>query len=314
MVLSETSRGTQVLPALRGLRLVYRGHIMHPTITSFNVPPNTSVFTIDVEDWFHIMDLPAAPSIDQWQKLPSLVERNFYTLLDLLDRRNVKGTCFFLGWSAERSPQMVREAVARGHEVASHGYGHDLVYDMSPAEFLLDLRHAKSLLEDLAGRSVEGYRAPGFSVTAATPWFFEKLAESGHRYSSSVFPAARQHGGMSGFATGPCAIQTLHGPICEFPISVAQIALGKQLWFFGGGYLRLFPYGLVRRMAAQVLAEERPLVFYIHPREIDPTHPRLAMPLVRRLKSYIGLRSTKGKLDRILSEFSFKTFSELVQR
>lgn len=290
------------------------GHedVMFPACRSLPVPRNTCVFSIDVEDWFHIMDLPTAPRIDQWHTLPSLVEKNFIALLGMLDARGVRGTCFFLGWVAERNPGMVREAMARGHEVASHGYAHDLIYEMSPKAFLGDVRRAKSVLEDITGKAVDGYRAPGFSVTEEIPWFFEKLVEAGYRYSSSVFPASRQHGGLSKFAAAPCVVDTPRGSILEFPIPVATV-FGRQMCFFGGGYLRLFPYGLIKRMGRQVLAEGRPLVFYIHPREIDPSHPRLEMPLSRRFKSYVGLDTTVGKLDSILREFSLLPFAELIR-
>lgn len=285
---------------------------MFPSVIPFGVPQNASVFSIDVEDWFHIMDLPSAPRLDEWQGLPSLVERNFFTLLDMLDRRKVRATCFFLGWVAERHPGMVREAAARGHEVASHGYAHDLVYEMSPSDFLADIGRAKALLEDIAGRPVQGYRAPAFSVTADTPWFFENLARAGYRYSSSVFPGGRQHGGLRTFTTAPCIVETPRGAIHEFPISVTSV-FGIQRCFFGGGYLRLSPYPVIRWMARRVLADGRPLVFYLHPREIDPTHPRLATPFIRRVKLYSGLRSTAAKLDNIFREFSFLSFAELLQ-
>ena len=284
---------------------------MFPPGTPFPVPHNTSVFSIDVEDWFHIMDLPSAPRLEQWHELPSLVERNFFALLDMLDARKVTSTCFFLGWVAERYPNMVREAAARGHEVASHGYGHDLVYEMSAADFLADITRAKALIEDLAGRSVQGYRAPAFSVTADTPWFFDRLAQAGYRYSSSVFPGGRVHGGMRTFTMAPCLVDTPHGPVHEFPISVTPI-FGVPRCFFGGGYLRLSPYPIIKWFGRRVLADGRPLVFYLHPREIDPTHPRFDTPLVRRVKLYSGLRSTATKLDHIFRDFSFLSFAALL--
>lgn len=284
---------------------------MQANIRPLRVPQHLCVFSIDVEDWFHIMDLRTAPRLEQWQNLPSRVERNFSSLLDMLDAHGVKATCFFLGWIAERFPKIVRQAVARGHEVASHGYAHDLVYTLSPEHFLADVSQAKDLLEQLVGVPVHGYRAPGFSVTAQTPWFFDKLAQAGYRYDSSVFPATRQHGGLEGFELAPSIVETKHGQILEMPISVAKL-LGKQMCFFGGGYLRLFPYVLIRNMARQVLGEGRPVVFYIHPREIDAGHPRLAMPFARRIKTYIGLRSTEAKLKRLLGDFNFVPFAKLL--
>src|SRR5271156_1369877 len=155
------------------------------------------IFSIDVEDWFHILDLPSTPPLSEWNRLPSHVEKNFLRLLDIVDERNVRVTCFFLGWVAERFPHLVREAKARGHEIASHGYSHGLIYQMTPKKFLDDASKAKRILEDVSGSPVLGYRSSGFSVTKETPWFFEKLMEAGYRYDSSVFPAPRGHGGMA---------------------------------------------------------------------------------------------------------------------
>ena len=220
-------------------------------------------------------------------------------------------TCFFLGWVAERYPHLVREAAVRGHEIASHGYAHRLVYQSSREEFLEDASRARRLLEALAGTAVLGYRSAGFSVTDKTRWFFEALVEAGYAYDSSVFPAARGHGGMSEARREPHHINTPAGPLMEFPITVSTL-LGKPLCFFGGGYLRLFPSWLIRRAVRQVLAEGRPVVFYIHPREIDPSHPRVPMPLTRRFKSYVNLRITETKLRRILAEFPVTTFRDFM--
>jgi len=267
-----------------------------------------SIFSVDVEDWFHILDDPGVPTIDQWAGLPSHVEKNFTRLLDIFSdcgEKNVQVTCFFLGWVAERFPHLVKEAAARGHEVASHGYEHRLVYEQSRHEFYEDVRHARLRLEDISGVQVAGYRAPGFSTTAETPWFFDVLAEAGYQYDSSVFPAARGHGGMPQGRREPYRVS--EGQLLEFPITVADL-MGKPMCFFGGGYLRLFPYWLIRRMAHQVLSEGRPVVFYVHPREIDPAHPRLPMGRKRQFKSYVNLETTEVKLRRILQDFPVTTF------
>jgi len=270
----------------------------------------TSIFSVDVEDWFHILDDPSVPAIDQWAALPSRVERNFTKLLDLFSEKNVQVTCFFLGWVAERFPHLVKEAASRGHEVASHGYGHRLVYELSRTEFYEDVRGARLLLQDIAGVEVVGYRAPGFSTTDETPWFFDALAEAGYQYDSSVFPARRGHGGMPHAPRKPHHIGQ-HDALLEVPISVADL-MGKPMCFFGGGYLRLFPYWLIRKMALHVLSEGRPVVFYVHPREIDPAHPRLPMSSIRRFKSYVNLETTETKLRRILQDFPVTTFKNLL--
>jgi polysaccharide deacetylase family protein (PEP-CTERM system associated) len=268
------------------------------------------VFTIDVEDWFHILDLSSTPNISEWDALPSHLERNFLRLLDILSETNTRATCFFLGWVAERFPDLVREAVQRGHEVASHGYSHRLVYGMTPGEFLEDVTHAKKVIEDASGQQVLGYRAPGFSVTEETPWFFDRLMEAGYRYDSSVFPGPRGHGGLR---NGRCAPYRL-GPadeFVEFPVSVERIA-GRPVCFFGGGYLRLFPYSLVKSMTRRVLSQDRPVIFYVHPREIDPGQPRLAMSLARRVKSYINLSSTEGKIRKLCTDFEMAPFQDIL--
>lgn len=270
-----------------------------------------SIFSIDVEDWYHILDLPSTPDLEKWDSLPSVVERNFLKLLDVLAEKNIRVTCFFLDWVARKFPQLVREASARGHEIASHGFAHRLVYAMTPDEFEQDLALSKSILEDIAGKPVLGYRTSGFSVTEETPWFFEKIVQAGYTYDSSVFPAPRGHGGMKSDHLGPYVIETKSGKLLEFPITVTKIA-GRALCFFGGGYLRLAPYPVIRNMTRKVLAEKRPVIFYVHPREIDPNHPRLAMGFIRRFKSYVNLRTTEKKIRRLAADFSLTTFEDFI--
>lgn len=268
-----------------------------------------SILSVDVEDWFHILEAASAPDISQWDSLPSCVERDFRKLLDLFSEKNVHVTCFFLGYVAERYPHLVKEALDRGHEIASHGYAHRLIYTMTPHAFLEDARKSKGILESISGQFVRGYRAPGFSVTADTPWFFEKLLEAEYQYDSSVFPAPRQHGGLNTSKYSPHMVAE---KLMEFPITVAEV-LGKRFCFFGGGYLRLFPYPVVRQMCRKVLGENRPVVFYIHPREIDPDHPRLSLGLARTFKSYVNLKTTEPKLRNILDEFQVTTFAEFIK-
>jgi polysaccharide deacetylase family protein (PEP-CTERM system associated) len=269
------------------------------------------IFSIDVEDWFHILDLLSTPDIDQWENLPSHVEKDFLRLLDLLKESGARVTCFFLGWVARRFPQLVREADRRGHEIASHGFSHRLVYQMTPDEFLKDLILSKNILDDIVGKPTWGYRASGFSVTERSPWFFEKIVEAGYVYDSSVFPAPRGHGGLKSEKLGPHMIHTKTGDLLEFPITVKTI-IGKPFCFFGGGYLRLAPYSLIRIMTRKVLAEDRPVVFYVHPREIDPHHPRLAMGFVRQFKSYVNLKTTEDKIRRLTSDFQLTNFGNFI--
>jgi polysaccharide deacetylase family protein (PEP-CTERM system associated) len=270
-----------------------------------------SIFSIDVEDWFNLSGTGLEPPPSQWDRLESRVEGNFRGLLELLADGGGSATCFFIGYFGKRFPHLIREAVAAGHEIASHSYFHRLIYEMSPEEFYQDALASRKLLEDISGRPVRGFRAPAFSVTARTPWFFDKLAEAGYRYDSSVFPARHQTGGLATSRLEPHSIKTSAGTIAEFPITVVR-TLGTAMCFFGGGYLRLFPYRLMRTMGRRALKEGRPIVFYIHPREIDPDHPRLPLSRRRRFTSYVNLRSTRPKIERLLRDFRVSSFDKYI--
>jgi polysaccharide deacetylase family protein (PEP-CTERM system associated) len=270
-----------------------------------------SVFTVDVEEWFHILDVPSTPPLSEWAGLPSRVEASFRSMLDVFAEKQVRTTLFFLAWVAERHPHLVREAVAGGHEIASHGYAHELVYRQDRATFLGDITKAKAIIEQAGGQAVRGYRAPGFSVTAEAPWFFDAVAEAGYRYDSSVFPGERGHGGLPGAKAVPHILTTEHGDLVEFPISLSSM-FGRPMYFFGGGYLRFFPYSLMRAKAKAVLAENRPVIFYLHPREVDPGHPRLPMSTKRRFMTYHNLGSTMPKMRRLFNDLPMTTFGDLL--
>jgi len=271
------------------------------------------IFSVDVEDWFHILDISSTPDIAEWDYLPSLIEKNFMRLLDIFSSKEVNVTCFFLGWIAEKYPGLVKKADARGHEIASHGYSHKLVYELAPKEFLADAIKSKSIIENTVGHPILGYRAAGFSVTGATPWFFDKVMEAGYHYDSSIFPASRGHGGIKTHKLAPYMI--INGPrkLIEFPISVGK-AFGKSICFFGGGYLRIFPYFIIEKKATNILKDGRPVIFYIHPREIDPSHPRLPMGIKRKFKSYVNLKTTEYKISKIFSRFSITTFEQFISK
>jgi polysaccharide deacetylase family protein (PEP-CTERM system associated) len=271
------------------------------------MPLPQSIFSIDVEDWFNLSGTGFEPPASEWDQLESRIERNLRGLLELLAAGGATATCFVVGYFAKRFPHLIREAAAAGHEIGSHSYFHRLVYQMSASEFYEDALATRKLLEDVSGRAVRGFRAPAFSVTEQTPWFFEKLVEAGYGYDSSVFPAPHQTGGLATARLEPHGVQTASGTIAEFPITAVRV-LGRPMCFFGGGYLRLFPYRLIRTMAHAALNEGRPVIFYVHPREIDPEHPRLPLSARRKFTSYVNLRTTRPKIRQILRDFKVSSF------
>jgi polysaccharide deacetylase family protein (PEP-CTERM system associated) len=272
---------------------------------------NPCVFSVDVEDWFHILDLPNTPKVEEWPALHSDVVKNTRRMLAIFRQHDVKCTLFFLGWVAERWPDLVREAIDDGHEIASHGYAHELVYTISEERFYDDIRKGKDIIEKAGGVEVKGYRCPGFSVTIQTPWFFDRVRQAGYVYDSSVFPGSRSHGGLPNANPDPHVLTTAYGDLVEFPISLVS-TFGKQMYFFGGGYLRFFPYWLMKRKVQQVINEKRLPVFYLHPREIDPGQMRLPMSAKRNFMTYVGLKSTEPKMHRLFNDFQFTTFAELL--
>ncbi len=269
------------------------------------------VFSIDVEDWFHILDVPSTPPLEQWDKLPSRVERNFFRMLEIAAEYDVRCSCFFIGWIAQRFPGLVKAAVSAGHEIASHGFSHQLAYKMTPQEFYEDAARAKNVLEQNGGVRVLGYRSAGFSLTPENTWVFDELLRAGYRYDASVFPAYRAEGGWQHSEIDPYEVKRPGGNLVEFPMTTEKV-LGRQICFFGGGYLRLFPTSTVLRMTDRVLEQGRPVIFYVHPREIDPAQPRLQMSAMRRFRSYVNLGTTESKIRRILEAYDFQTFANIM--
>lgn len=272
-----------------------------------------NVLSIDVEDRFHILDSPVVPPIEQWDNLESRIEQNMEKILTTLDKFSVKATFFWLGWVAQRHKMLVRKCFDAGHEIASHGYGHVLTYEVGRNAFRKDICRGKALLEDITGQEVLGFRAAGFSTKDDTQWTFEEIRAAGYTYDSSVFPASRGHGGMLQSQLAPYLINTNAGDLVELPQSMIEI-FGKRMSFFCGGYLRIAPKSLIRWGIRKLHREGRPLIVYIHPREIDPDHPRLALPLVRRFKSYVNLETTRPKLERMLGTQSFEPMCVLADQ
>ncbi len=269
------------------------------------------VFTVDVEDWFHILDTPAAPDIAQWDSLESRIEQNMGKILELLQEQGVRATFFWLGWVAERHPDLLKRCVQAGHEIASHGYAHVLAYQAGSKNFREDIRRGKQILEDITGQAVNGFRAPGFGIKDDTTWAFDEICEAGYKYDSSVFPLSHGHGGLQQSRLGCYLIETEAGNLIEVPMSAVEI-LGKRVNMFGGGYLRLFPWVLIRWGIGRLHDAGHPVIVYIHPREVDPHHPRLPLSAVRRFKSYVGLKSTVPKLVWVCEKLELRTMRELV--
>lgn len=270
-----------------------------------------NTISIDVEDWFHILDSCAVPKIEQWDGLESRIEANLAKMLAVLEENNVRATLFWLGWAAERHKSLVRKCHNSGHEVASHGYAHVLAYKVDFKAFKDDLLKSKKMLEDIIGAPVCGLRAPGFGIKNDTKWAFDVIKEAGFQYDSSIFPSTRGHGGMPDSQLGPYIIETQNGPLIEVPMSAVEV-IGKRLNLFGGGYLRIAPKWLIQCGIKKLHKAGHPLIVYVHPREIDPDHPRLPLSVIRRFKCYVNLKSTMPKLQWLCREYKFCTMRELV--
>jgi polysaccharide deacetylase family protein (PEP-CTERM system associated) len=273
-----------------------------------------NAFTIDVEDYFQVAALAAAIPRDSWSAREYRVEANTDRLLQMLAEAGVRGTFFVLGWVAERSPQLVRRIAAAGHEVASHGYSHQLIYTQSPQEFREETRRSKRHLEDTLGAPVLGYRAASFSITRQSLWALDTLLDEGFRYDSSVFPIRHDRYGIPGAAPHPALISAPSGrSLAEFPMSTASFG-GFRLPVSGGGYFRLLPYGLITRGLRQINEQQRqPFTFYLHPWEIDPGQPRVKVKLLSRIRHYTNLGSTASRLHALLRSFKFAPMRDVLQ-
>lgn len=262
-----------------------------------------NALTIDVEDYFQVSAF--APYIDRrrWDQFECRVEANVERILELLLERNVQATFFTLGWIAERYPAMVRRIVDQGHELASHGYGHHRVTDLSPAEFREDITRSKRLLEDTGSCAVQGYRAPSFSIDSTNLWALDVLAESGYRYSSSVYPIRHDHYGMP---DAPRFAHRTSSGLIEVPMTTLRM-MNRNLPSSGGGYFRLLPYAASRWMIRRVNERDhRPAVLYFHPWEIDPDQPRIGgVDLKTRFRHYLNLGRTEARLRRLLADFQW---------
>ena len=281
-----------------------------PTAAS---PPVVNAMSVDVEDYFHVSVFDGIVPRSQWARMESRVCANTTRLLELFAEYNVRSTFFVLGWVAERHPQLVKTIADGGHEIASHGYAHRLIYDQTPAAFREDVRKAKHLLEDASGCAVLGYRAPSYSITPRSLWALDILIEEGYRYDSSIFPIRHDRYGIPVSPREPFPIEREGGTLMEVPGSTVRVG-PLNLPIAGGGYFRLLPYQWTRWGIARLNAiEQQAAVFYIHPWEIDPEQPRLQAGWLGRLRHYRNLDQTEARLRALLTDFRFSTVGSLLR-
>lgn len=272
----------------------------------------SNALTIDVEDYFQVAALAEAVDRKDWHDMEYRVEANTDRLLSVLGNHNTKATFFTLGWVAEKSPALVRRIHDAGHEVASHGYSHQLIYKQTPEVFREETRRSKAILEDIIGEPVTGYRAASYSITAQSRWALDILCEEGFTWDSSIFPVHHDRYGMPGTPRWPHRLKTDNGSeIAEFPLSTLKLP-GYTLPIAGGGYFRLFPYWFSQWGLGSINRMGKPFVFYLHPWEIDPGQPRLDVKWFSRFRHYNNLEVCEQRLVNLLKRFRFTTMSDVL--
>jgi polysaccharide deacetylase family protein (PEP-CTERM system associated) len=275
-------------------------------------PQITNALTIDVEDYFQVSAFAPYIRRDEWDARECRVERNVERILAMLAEREVQATFFTLGWVAERYPQLVRRIVAGGHELASHGYGHERASDLDQAAFTQDITRAKQLLEDIGGQPVQGYRAPSFSIGTGNLWAFDALARAGYRYSSSIYPIKHDHYGMPDSPRFAYRVGSVGSGLLEVPVTTLRM-MNRNLPSSGGGYFRLLPYAVSRWMINAVNREDRePAIFYFHPWEIDAGQPRVAgIDAKTRFRHYVNIPRMEGRLRQLLADFRWGRMDQI---
>jgi len=264
--------------------------------------------SVDLEDWYQT-------TVDPHADLTERFERNVEKILGVLAAHDVRATFFVLGITAEKAPQVIKAIAAAGHEMQSHGYGHQAVFDLTKDQFRQDLIRAKGLVEDMTGQEVFGYRAPDFSIDERTPWAYDVLAETGHRYDSSIFPIKMRRYGVAGYPPEPRIVRTAGGRrLVEAPVACFDW-LGIRCPIGGGGYFRLWPYMVIRKAWRQLERLDRPGIVYMHPAEFDPDELNAYRDLVSwkfRLHQGLGRKGFARKIDRLLGEFDFGPIGKLL--
>lgn len=271
-----------------------------------------NALTIDVEDYFHVAALAESIKQNEWESHNSRVVRNTNLILDLFEEANAKGTFFILGWEAERQPELVKEIHRRGHEVASHGYSHQLVYGQTQDVFREETKKSKQILEDLVQEEVIGYRAASYSITNKSLWALDILVELGFKYDSSIFPVRHDRYGIPDANPDPHIIELGDDRhIVEFPLTTSDF-MGKKLPIAGGGYFRIFPYWFFKWQFGNAV-KKRPGVFYLHPWEVDPNQPRVKASRLSTFRHYRNLDKTESRLKNLLSSFPFGSMRDVLR-
>lgn len=274
--------------------------------------PVTHAMTVDVEDYFHVAAFAKVINPKEWDTWPSRVEANTHKLLQLFDDANIKITFFILGWVAERHPELVRCIQKQGHEIASHGYSHQLIYRQDPGVFREETYKSKQILENLTQSTIAGYRAASYSITRNSLWALDILAELGFTWDSSIFPTRHDNYGIPNSPEEPYRIKTTQGStLIEFPLTTAKV-LGQSIPAAGGGYFRQYPYMLSRWLFERAsLHQSKPQIFYLHPWEIDPEQPRVPnASWFSNFRHYTNLKRCLPRLERMISDFPFGTMSQ----
>jgi polysaccharide deacetylase family protein (PEP-CTERM system associated) len=275
--------------------------------TNRSQPVDTHILTVDVEDWFHLLEVKGGYSHADWDTLPSRVVANTDRLLSLFAEHRLQATFFFIGWVAERNRDLVRQIAEAGHEVGSHSYWHELVARHDRASFRQDLERSRKALEDITGGPVRGFRAPGFSITPDTAWAFDLILEQGFTYDSSVWPGRSMYGGFATPLDGPHLLRCAAGDLIEIPASTR--VFGLPLPYSGGGYLRLLPEWLIGACIRTNARRGIPTALYVHPRDFDERQPRMQLPATRTFRSYVGLAGAQRKLRGLLRRFQWVSAS-----
>ncbi len=262
-----------------------------------------NAMSIDLEDWFCVHNMSQAIRREDWDKCEMRVIANTRRILELLARHKTEATFFTLGWIAEQVPELVREIETAGHEIATHGYSHTLLTEMTPESFEADLKKALLVTRRCVNQEIVGFRAPSFTVTSKTLWAIDVLTRNGILYDSSIFPVGfHPDYGMPDVSLS--VYRHNASSLVEFPMSCAEV-MGSRIPCSGGGYFRILPYAITKRLLERCNAQGRPVMFYFHPWEIDPGQPRVKLPVFKRFRHYYNLDKTMGRLDRLLKDFEF---------